>query len=58
MAIDVCLRFGAERIDLYGFDFEKTPTFYNPDGYVTQHKYSEEEKIIRQYEKDGLLTIN
>lgn len=58
MAIDVCLRFGAERIDLYGFDFEKTPTFYNPDGYVTQHKYSEEEKIIRQYEKEGKLTIN
>lgn len=58
MVIDICLRFGADKIDLYGFDWEKTPTFYNEPSYVTQHKYSEEEKIILDYKKEGLLTIN
>lgn len=57
MAIDICLYFDAKSIDLYGFDWEKTPTFYNPKDYHTQHKYSEEEKIIREYEKQGRLTI-
>lgn len=57
MAIDICLYFGAGHIDLYGFDFEKTPTFYNPEGYKTLHDYSKEEQIILDYEKQGLLTI-
>ena len=57
MAIDLCLYARAGSIDLYGFDWETTPTFYNPDGYITQHKYSEEEKIVHGYEKSGLLTI-
>lgn len=57
MAIDICLYFGAESIDLYGFDWEKTPTYYNPKGYQTQHRYSEEERIIRDYESKGMLTI-
>lgn len=58
MVIDICLKFGAKQIDLYGFDWEKTPTFYNEPNYVTQHKYSEEEKIVLAYKKQGLLTIN
>jgi len=57
MAIDICLYFGANHIDLYGFDAEKTPTFYNPIGYQTQHNYSKEEEIILDYEQQGLLTI-
>lgn len=57
IAIDICLYFGAKSIDLYGFDFEKTPTFYNPEGYKTQHDYAKEEDIIRDYEQKGLLTI-
>lgn len=58
MAIDICIEFKAASIDLYGFDFEKTPTYYNPKGYKTQHNYSKEEQIIREYEKQGILTIN
>ena len=58
MAIDVCLYFGAKSIDLYGFDFEATPTFYNPVGYKTQHDYNKEEDIVRKYEQEGKLTIN
>lgn len=58
LAIDICLNYGASKIDLYGFDFEKTPTFYNPEGYKTPHKYSEEEKIVKEYERQGRLKIN
>lgn len=58
MAIDICLHFGAKSIDLYGFDWEKSPTWYNPEGYKTQHCYAKEEDIVRQYEQEGKLTIN
>lgn len=57
MAIDICLTAQAKQIDLYGFDFEKTKTYYNEDSYITQHKYSEEEKIVLEYQRNGLLTI-
>ena len=58
MAIDLCLESGASQIDLYGFDFEKTPTFYNPEGYITPHDYDAEEKIVRNFQKRGLLQIH
>lgn len=58
MAIDLCCEAGAKSIDLYGFDFEKTPTFYNPEGYQTPHDYDTEEKIVRAWERQGLLRIN
>jgi len=58
MAIDLCREAGAAKIDLYGFDFEKTPTFYNPEGYVTWHDYATEETIVRDLEKRGIVRIN
>ena len=58
MAIDLCREAKAAKIDLYGFDFEKTPTFYNPADYVTQHDYASEEVIVRDLEKRGIVTIN
>ena len=58
MAIDLCLFARAGKIDLYGFDFEKTITFYNDPNYQTQHNYSKEEEIVLDYQKKGLLTIN
>lgn len=58
MAIDLCLTAGAKSIDLFGFDFEQTPTFYNPEGYQTKHDYPTEKRIVKEYEKCGLLTIN
>lgn len=58
MAIDVCLHSGVKSIDLYGFDFGKTDTYYNPSGYETQHCYSIEEDMVKNYEKNGILKIN
>lgn len=46
LAVDFCDWCGC-KIDLYGFDWERTPTFYNPDGYVTSHNYPSEELKIR-----------
>lgn len=57
IAIDMCLTANAKSIDLYGFDFEKTPTFYNNEEYQTQHDYKSEESIVREYEKAVLLTV-
>ena len=58
MAIDVCIYFGAKSIDLYGFDWEATPTFYNPIDYKTQHDYPQEKDIVFEYEKEGLVKIH
>ena len=58
MAIDLCLTAHAKSIQLYGFDFEQTPTFYNPEGYKTKHDYNKEQEIVLEYERAGLLTIN
>lgn len=58
MAIDICLFFGAKSIDLYGFDWEKTKTFYNQEGYQTQHNYAKEQEIIKEYADKGFVKIN
>lgn len=58
LAVDLCMMSGAKRIDLYGFDFEKTPTFYNPAGYKTKHDYAKEKEIMLDFQKRGVLTIN
>ena len=58
MAIDICLNFGAKHIDLYGFDWEKTPTWYNDPLYKTQHDYPKEQEIALDYQKKGFLTIH
>lgn len=55
MAIDMCLSMGAGKISLFGFDFEKTPTFYNPVGYKTRHDYSTEQALVSEYRKAGLI---
>ena len=57
MAIDLCLYAGAKSIDLYGFAGNSQPTFYNPEGYITQHNYDMEQEIIQEYAKNKLLTI-
>lgn len=58
MAIIMCINAGAKRIDIYGFDFGKTPTYYNPEGYVTRHEYEKEREIIKAWQDKGILTIN
>ena len=52
MAIKLCDQ--AKSIDLSGFDFGKTKTFYNPEGFITPHDYDKEFEIIKTLN----LTIN
>lgn len=58
IAIDMCMFFEAKSIDLYGFDWEATPTYYNPEGYQTQHNYSREREIVALYNLNGIVKIN
>lgn len=57
MAVNICLYFGAKSIDLYGFDWGNTKTFYNPEDYKTQHNYQKEKEIMIGYEVNGLINI-
>jgi uncharacterized Rossmann fold enzyme len=58
MAINLCKTAGAKSIDLYGFDFGKTQTYYNPKDYVTRHDFATEEAIIKGWQDKGILKIN
>jgi hypothetical protein len=58
MAIWLCRYAKAKKIDLFGFDFEHTPTFYNPVGYVSKHNYNAEEKFVRGLAEKGIVRIN
>ena len=58
IAIDFALSSECKSIDLYGFDFFKTPTYYNPANYATLHNGDEEGAKILEYEKSGLLKIH
>lgn len=57
MAIDICRTAKAKSIDIYGFD-KNVPTFYNPEGYITQHDYNTEQNILHKLEKHNILTFN
>lgn len=48
-----------DSIDLYGFSFYKTPSWYGGhQGVNCPHDFSREEYIIRGYEEKGLLSIS
>lgn len=49
MAIEYCRRAKAKKIDLYGFDFGETQTFYNPQDYITKHDYAKEKQLIDNF---------
>ena len=58
MAISWLMRLGAAReVVLYGFDFGKTATYYNPVGYKTPHDFDTEGRIVMGWESEGRLTI-
>lgn len=57
LAIDFALACGCKSIDLYGFDFFKEPTYYNPVGYLTLHNGLKEAEKVLEYEKAGLVCI-
>jgi len=57
IGIDLCLSSGASEIALFGFDFNKTMTFYNDPNYKTMHDFTKEEEYAILYEKAGLIKI-
>lgn len=46
IAINLCIEAEAKSIDLFGFDWEATPTFYNPKDYKTLHNYADEKDLV------------
>lgn len=57
LAVDFALGCNCKKIDLYGFDFFKSPTYYNPVGYQTLHNGNKEQERILELEKGGLVCI-
>lgn len=58
IAINFVLCTDCKSIDLYGFDFFKNPTYYNPKGYQTLHNGNKEEEKIMEYQECNLLKIH
>lgn len=56
LAIDLCMQY-SPNVDLYGFDWGASPTFYNPEGYKTPHNYELEEGIVDTARLAGKLRI-
>ena len=57
VAINFALSTQASSIDLYGFDFFESPTYYNQVGYQTLHNGEKEAEKVLEYQKWGLLNI-
>lgn len=57
IAINFALSTECKSIDIYGFDFFKNPTYYNPKGYQTLHNGEKEAEKVLEYFKSGLITI-
>lgn len=57
LAINFALSSNPKSIDLYGFDFFQSPTYYNEPGYKTLHNGDKEAEKVLEYEKYGLLSI-
>lgn len=58
LAINFVLSTNYNKLDLYGFDFFATPTYYNPKGYKTLHNGNKEQEKILEYQQCNLLKIH
>ena len=58
IAVDFCLSTDCKKIDLYGFDFFRTPTYYNDPDYVTYHNGDKERERLLELQEYGLITIH
>ena len=56
IAVNICLYFGASKIDLYGFDGSGV-SYPNDPKYKTQHDMKKEFEVYKGYEAVGLLKI-
>lgn len=57
IAINLALAADAKKISLFGFDFFKSPTYYNEPNYKTLHNGFMEAQKVLEYQKYGLLKI-
>lgn len=57
IAIDLCLSSKASEIALFGFDFNKTMTFYNSPTYQPLHDFAKEEDYVKILEEAELIKI-
>jgi hypothetical protein len=58
MTAQLLLQLGAGEVNLFGFDFGGTPTFYNAPSYQTPHDYAAEARLLRAQAAAGALTIH
>lgn len=57
IGINFALSCQCKTIDVYGFDFFQTPTYYNPPDKIVLHNGMKEAEKILEYEKYGLIKI-
>ncbi len=57
LAINFALSTKCKSIDLYGFDFFKSPTYYNPKDYKTLHSGESEAVKVKEYADNNLVRI-
>lgn len=57
LAINFALSTECKSIDLYGFDFFKSPTYYNPKDYKTLHNGESEAVKVKEYAENNLVRI-
>lgn len=57
LAINFALSTECKSIDLYGFDFFKSPTYYNPKDYKTLHDGQSEAVKVKEYADNNLVRI-
>ncbi|MBR2679436.1 MAG: glycosyltransferase family 29 protein [Exiguobacterium sp.] len=58
LAVDFCLSAQCASVDLYGFDFFESPTYYNAPGYETLHNGVKEGERLKEFERCGLINIH
>jgi len=58
IAINFALSCRCKSIDLYGFDFMRTHTYYNDPNKIVLHNGEKEAEKVLEYEKYGLLKIH
>ena len=58
LAIQFVLSTNYKNLDIYGFDFLKSRTFYNKPDYKPLHNGDKEAEKVLEYEKSGLLKLH
>jgi uncharacterized protein with von Willebrand factor type A (vWA) domain len=58
MTIDLIFACAPKQISLYGFDFKKSKTFYDPVNYLGPHNWQAEKLLVEKLCATGIITIN